>query len=43
MSLMSANAPCKAKTGTCTHEKMTAGAVVLLAVGFSVAKAFSLF
>ena len=43
MSLMCANAPCKAKTGMCTHEKMTAGAVVLLAVGFSVAKAFGLF
>jgi len=38
MSLMCANAACKAKTGMCTHEKMTAGAVVLLAVGFSVAR-----
>ncbi len=43
MSLMCANAACKATTGMCTHEKMTAGAIVLLAVGFSVGKAFGLF
>ncbi len=43
MSLMCSNAACKAKAGMCTHEKMTAGVVVLLAVGFGVAKAFSLF
>ncbi len=43
MSLMCSQAACKAKVGMCTHEKTTVGAVMLLAVGFVVAKAFSLF
>ena len=43
MSLMCSKAACKAKAGMCTHEKMMAGLVVLLAVGFGVAKALSLF
>jgi len=43
MSLMCSNAVCKTKAGMCTHEKVTAGLVVLLAVGVAVAKSFSLF
>jgi hypothetical protein len=43
MSLMCANAACKAKTGMCTHEKMTAGAIVVLVVGFGVGKVLGLF
>src|SRR5207245_1725733 len=31
------------KAGMCTHEKVTAGVVVRLAVGFAVAKSFRLF
>ncbi len=43
MSLMCSNAACKAKAGMCTHEKMMAGVVVLLAVGFFAGRAFNLF
>ena len=43
MSLMCSIAACHAKAGMCTHEKVTAGVIVLLAVGFAVAKSFSLF
>jgi len=43
MSMMCSIAACKAKAGMCTHEKVTAGVVVLLVVGFAVAKGFSLF
>ncbi len=43
MSLMCSQAACKAKVGMCKHEKTVAGVVVLLAVGFVVARAFSLF
>jgi hypothetical protein len=43
MSLMCSQAACKATAGMCTHEKMAVGVVVLLAVGFVAAKAFSLF
>ena len=43
MSLMCSQAACKAKVGMCTHEKTVAGVVVLLAVGFVVARTFSLF
>jgi len=34
---------CKAQAGMCTHEKVTAGLIVLLVVGFVAAKSFSLF
>ncbi len=40
---MCSKAACKAKAGMCAHEKTMAGVVVVLAVGFVVAKAFSLF
>jgi hypothetical protein len=43
MSLMCSIATCKAKAGMCTHEKMTAGVIALLVVGFVVAKGLSLF
>jgi len=43
MSLMCSIAACKAKTGMCTHEKVTAGVIALLVVGLVVAKGFSLF
>ena len=43
MSLMCSQAACKAKEGMCTHEKVTAAVVVVLAVGFAAGKAFSLF
>ena len=43
MSLMCSIAACKTKAGMCTHEKVAAGVVVLLVVGFAVAKGFSLF
>ena len=43
MSLMCSIAACKTKAGMCTHEKVTAGVVVLLVVGFAVAKGLSLF
>jgi hypothetical protein len=36
-------AACKAKAGMCTHEKVTAAVIVLLVVGFVVAKGFSFF
>lgn len=42
MSLMCSQAACKAKVGMCTHEKTMVGVVVLLAVAFVVARAFSL-
>ncbi len=43
MSMMCSIAACKAKAGMCTHEKIMAGVIVLAAVGFAVAKSFSLF
>jgi len=43
MSLMCSQAACKAKVGMCTHERTMVGVVVPLAVGFVVARAFSLF
>jgi hypothetical protein len=43
MSMMCSIAACKAKAGMCAHEKMAAGVVVLLVVGFAVAKGLSLF
>ena len=42
MSLMCSIAACKAKAGI-THEKVTAGVIALLVVGFVAAKGFSLF
>ena len=43
MSLMFSIPACKAKAGMCTHEKVTAGVIALLVVGFVMAKGFSLF
>ncbi len=43
MSLMCSQVACKAKVGMCAHEKTIVGVVVLLVVGFVVARTFSLF
>ena len=43
MSLMCSAAGCKEKAGMCKHEKMLAGLVVVLVVGYVAGKAFSLF
>lgn len=43
MSLMCSMAACKQKAGMCKHEKMMAGLVVLLVVGYVAGKALSLF
>ncbi len=43
MSLVCSIPACQAKAGMCTHEKVTAGVIALLAVGFVMAKSFSLF
>ena len=43
MSLMCSIAACKAKAGTCTHEKVAAALIALLVVGFFAAKSLSLF
>jgi len=43
MSLMCSIAACKAKAGLCTHEKVTAGVIALLVIGFVAAKSLSLF
>jgi len=41
MSLMCSIAACQAKAGMCTHEKVTAGVMTLLVVGFVAAKSLS--
>ena len=43
MSMMCSMEGCKQEAGMCTHEKMMAGLVVLLVVGYVVGKAFNLF
>ena len=43
MSLMCSIAACRAKAGMCTHEKVTAGVIALLVIGFVAAKSLSLF
>ncbi len=43
MSMMCSMEGCKQKAGMCKHEKMMAGLVVLLVVGYVAGKAFGLF
>jgi hypothetical protein len=43
MSLMCSQAVCKEKAGVCPHEKVTAGVVVLIVVGFVAGRDFGLF
>ena len=43
MSLMCSMKGCKQKVGMCGHEKMMAGLLVLLVVGYVAGKAFGLF
>lgn len=43
MSLMCPQAVCKAKAGMCTHEKVMAGVIVLIAVGLVAWRGFGLF
>ncbi len=43
MSMMCSLEGCKQKAGMCKHEKMMAGVLVLLVVGYVAGKAFGLF
>ena len=43
MSLMCSQAVCKAKAGMCTHEKVMAGVVALIVVGFVAGRGFGFF
>ena len=43
MSMMCSMEGCKQKAGMCKHEKMMAGVLVLLVVGYVAGKAFGVF
>jgi len=43
MSMMCSMEGCKQKAGMCKHEKMMAGVLMLLVVGYAAGKAFGLF